>query len=164
MPHVRDPQHPRPAPEGVDPLSWQVFGALKSSMHLSRQLLMRRTADKGGHPAQAGCLHVIAHREGITQRELAETLHLAPASVTTMLQRMERQGVIERWNDETDQRLTRIRLTEAGAQLNSELAMVSAEVIAATITPLSAHDREELVRLLNLLAVNTAAELERLDA
>jgi DNA-binding MarR family transcriptional regulator len=149
---------------GVDPLSWQVFTTLKRSIHLSRQLLMRRTADKGGHPAQAGCLLVIAHREGITQRELADTLHLAPASVTTMLQRMERQGVIERWNDEVDQRLTRIRLTEEGARLNAQLAAVSADVIAATISPLSAHDRAELIRILNLLADNTAAELERLDA
>jgi DNA-binding MarR family transcriptional regulator len=81
-----------------------------------------------------------------------------------MLQRMERQGVIERWNDEVDQRLTRIRLTEEGARLNAQLAAVSADVIAATISPLSAHDRAELIRILNLLADNTAAELERLDA
>jgi DNA-binding MarR family transcriptional regulator len=132
-------------------------------MHLNRQLMMRKTTHMGGHPAQAGCLWILANHEGISQRELAGHLHLAAATVTSMLQRMERQGLIERWTDETDQRLTRIRLTDAGRELNEGLAVAMAEAITAATSPLTEEDREELARLLGLLADNTAREMERME-
>ncbi|PKQ16465.1 MAG: hypothetical protein CVT67_04860 [Actinobacteria bacterium HGW-Actinobacteria-7] len=164
MSHHVDPEFEHPVLEGVDPLSWDVFRALKRAMHLNRQLLMRTMSDKGGHPAQSGCLWVIASHEGMSQRDLAGFLHLAPATVTTMLQRMEAGGLIERWSDEADQRLTRIGLTDAGRELNKSLGAANANVINATVSALPEDDRRELVRLMNLLADSAATELERLDA
>ena len=147
--------------DGVDPLSSEVLKALKRIMHLNRQLLMRSMAEKGGHPAQAGCLRAIGRREGITQRDLSESLHVSPAALTTMLQRIERQGLIERWPDETDQRLMRIKLTDGGKALNAELGAAHLEYINATITPLSEDDRAELARLLGLLGDNIEAAIGR---
>jgi DNA-binding MarR family transcriptional regulator len=138
--------------EGVDPLSASVFRARKRTMRLNRRLLMRTMSERGGHPAQAGCLWTVAKHDGISQRDLAEALHLAPPTVTAMLQKMERHGFVERWSDEDDQRLTRIRLTQKGRDLNDELRSVHAEYIRATIGTMPEAERRELERLLDMLS------------
>jgi len=147
--------------DDADPLSLEVLKALKRIMHLNRQLLMQSTAGMGGHPAQAGCLRVIAKNEGITQRDLCESMQVSPAALTTMLQRIERQGLIERWPDETDGRLMRIKLTDAGRKLSAEFGAAHMAYVDATITPLSEKDRAELARLLGLLGDNIEAAIER---
>lgn len=148
--------------DDADPSS-AVLKQLKRIMHLNRQLLMRTMSDGGGHPAQAGCLRVIGVHDSITQRDLGVTLQVSPATLTTMLQRIERQGLIERWPDEQDQRLMRLRLTDEGRALNARLAEAHLRYIDATITPLAEEDRVELARLLGLLGDNFVAALETAD-
>ncbi len=147
--------------DGVDPLSAGVLHALKRIMHLNRQLLTQTLAETGGHPAQAACLRVIAGHDSITQRDLGEQLLVSPAALTTMLQRIERQGLIERWPDENDQRLMRIKLSDAGQALKAQLGNAHRDYIDVAITPLSEKDRAELVRLLGLLGDNMEAAIGR---
>jgi DNA-binding MarR family transcriptional regulator len=134
--------------------------ALRRMMHLNRQLLTRAMGDKGGHPAQAACMWALSAHEGLSQRDLAEHLHLAPPTVTVMLQKMEKAGVIERHPDENDQRLTRIGFTEKGRALGRELHAARTGYLQATIGAMSEVDRNELARLLGVLADNTARALQ----
>jgi len=150
--------------EGLDPTSAEVFGAFRRVMHLNRQYLGRAMASMGGHPGAAGVLRVLAAHEGMSQRDLAECLHLSRPTVTTMLQRMEQHGLIERWDDEADQRLTRLRLTPAGRAQADASKKLFAHYVDETVGALPEEDRRELARLLNTVADTTAAALERLDA
>jgi len=159
-------QHPPVAEDidGVDPLSSSVLSSFRRTMHLNRQFLLRMSgADKGGGFGRAGVLRVLGKHQGISQRELAEFLHLSPPTVTTMLQKMEQDGLIERWGDETDQRVMRIRLTEEGCKRSDGLKVAYAQYVQSTIGSMSATDRAELARLLETLADNTAAALKKLD-
>jgi len=149
---------------GLDPLSAEVFSAFRRTMHLNRQLLGRMMAEHGNHPGAAGVLRALSERDGITQRDLAEVLHLSRPTVTTMLQRLEQNGLIERWDDEVDQRLTRIRLTGQGRSQSEKLESSFAAYVDETIGAMSEPDRREFARLLGLLADNTAAALSRLEA
>lgn len=153
-----DPLH---AFEGLDPLSLEVFRAMKRTMRLNRQLLSRSALAEGGHPAQAGCLWALAHQDGITQRQLAEQLHIAPATVTAMVQRLEREGAVERWTDADDQRLTRIRLTEAGREQARRHGATIAESLNSVVGRLSKKDQRELVRILDLLSDSIVKEIDR---
>jgi DNA-binding MarR family transcriptional regulator len=150
-------------PEGVDPLSFEVFRALMNTTKLNGRLLGRTMVGHGGHPGQAGVLWALGAEDGISQRELAEKMRLAPPTVTAMLQKMERGGLVERTADESDQRVTRIRLTEAGRVLNRDLRVAHGEYIASVIGPMAEQDRRELVRLLGALSDNLKAALERQD-
>jgi DNA-binding MarR family transcriptional regulator len=151
--------------DGVDPLSSGVLSSMRKMMHLNRQFLQRLSGpEKAGRFGRMGVLRVLGGHEGISQRELAEFLHLSAPTVTTMLQKMELEGLVERWNDETDQRITRIRLTEAGGAQAEELKEVFADYVRTTIGSLSEDERRELARLLDLLSDNTATALKRLDA
>lgn len=65
----------------------------------------------GLHRGQGFALIHLWHNDGMSQRDLSRSMHISPASVTNMLQRMERNGWIERKRDETDQRVVRVYLT-----------------------------------------------------
>ncbi len=155
--------HAPPDMSGLDTLSVEVFSAFRRAMHLNRQLLGRMMATHGDHPGAAGVLRALAERDGISQRDLAEVLHLSRPTVTTMLQRMEQNGLIERWDDEADQRLTRIRLTEKGRSQSETAKESFVTYVDDTIGAMAEPDRRELARLLNVLADNTAAALTRHD-
>jgi DNA-binding MarR family transcriptional regulator len=161
--HKGAPPEPPDVP-GVDALSTQVLSSFRKATHLNRQLFMRLAQDAGGHPGRNFVLGMLAGHEGISQRDLAEKLHLARPTITIMLQKMEHEGLIERWNDPDDQRLTRIRLTEAGTAQNRGMGEAYARYITATIGALSEADRIEFTRLLDLLNDHTAATLKELDA
>lgn len=76
--------------------------------------------EDGLPPAQASALRIIIHTPGMSQRELADRLHIQRATVTVMLQKMERAGYVDRRPDPMDQRISRIYPTEAAVQLDEE--------------------------------------------
>ena len=137
--------------EGVDELSARVFRAFLNALRLHRQLMIATLAEHDSHPGQAICLRFLSANDGITQRDLADALHLARPTVSKMLQAMEKAGAIERRPDEHDQRLTRVCLTAAGHELETELRTVSAAYINKTMGTLPERDRRELGRLLEAL-------------
>ncbi len=170
-PHHSHPHHLAPHPpgglepeiEGVDPLSVDVFRAFKRSMVLNRHLMMARLAGEDAHPAQAGCLLVLSRTDGLSQSDLATMLHVSRPTVTTMVQKMEAAGVVERRTDPRDQRVTRLHLTDAGRDLASRMREVHSDIINGTIGALPDADRHELLRLLNALNENAAEMLRGED-
>ena len=149
---------------GMDPLSATVLGEFRKAMHLNRQLYVRLASEGGGRQGRTIVLGMLAAHEGITQRDLAEKLHLARPTVTVMLQKMEHDGLIVRWDDPDDQRLTRIKLTDAGSEQAQALGKAYTNLIDSTIGKMSQADRTEFARLLGLLNEHTAATLKELDA
>jgi DNA-binding MarR family transcriptional regulator len=157
MPPVDSEMSP-PAGVGLD--SYGVFLEFKNAMMLQRRLMMKLLAGEETHPAQAGCLHVLSHNDGLSQSELADKLHVSRPTVTTMLQKMEASGVVERLPDEHDQRLVRIYLTQAGRVLVTRMESVFAQLIRAGVGPMTETDRSELRRLLGLLSHNFTNAIE----
>ena len=166
-PHAPHRHHPPggasdpfdPVLEGVDPLSVDVFRAFKRAMVLNRHLMMAALAGEDARPAQAFCLLALSRTDGLSQSELAAALHVSRPTVTTMLQKMEAAGTVERRADEHDQRVTRLHLTPEGHQLAERMRTVHAQVIDSTIGSLSEADRRELLRLLQALNEHAAAML-----
>lgn len=62
------------------------------------------------------CSVLLAHKDGLSQREIAEKLHIKPPTVNVTVQRLEKAGFLYREADEKDQRISRIYLTEKGKQ------------------------------------------------
>jgi MarR family transcriptional regulator, organic hydroperoxide resistance regulator len=146
--------------DGVDAASADVFRALRRTFLLQRQLMEKALAAKGSHPGEAMCVRLLDEHEGMSQRDLADTLHLSRPRVTAILQRLEKRGAVVRRADERDQRLTRVALTAEGRRLAEGLRTVFVACITRTIGGLSEDDRRELERLLGSLAENTARALD----
>ncbi len=88
----------------------------------------------GLYRGQPPLLHVLAHAEGLSHSELATRLHVTPATVSKMVQRMVKVGVVTTWDDPEDQRVSRVRLTEEGrrlhAQAETQMRQLEAEAFA----------------------------------
>jgi DNA-binding MarR family transcriptional regulator len=146
--------------DGVDDLSSAAFRALIGALRLHRRLMMQALADRDIHPGQAMCLRLLIANDGITQRDLAKALYVAPPTLTKMLHSMEKAGLVRRRPDAADTRLTRVELTDAGRVMEKRMRAAAAEYVNATIGTLSEDDRRDLARLLDALA----ATIERAAA
>ena len=153
-----------PPPPGVDPQAAAVLEAFRRTAHVNRQIFTRMIGfERNGHPGRAVMLLVLGSAgEGITQRHLADMLHLSPPAVTVMLQKLEKHGIVERWTDEEDQRLTRIRMTAKGRELAGPIAARYADYVDATLGAMSQTDRSELERLLGVFADHAEEALKKL--
>ena len=78
--------------------------------------------------AQGRILYVLWQEDGISIRSLSTKCGLAITSLTTMLERMEKQGLIRRVQSETDKRKTLLFLTERAYALKNEYDFVSKEM------------------------------------
>ena len=85
--------------------------------HMAFRNLLR---ENGMSPAQMGALRDIIQDPGMSQRELADRLHIQRATATVMLQKMEKAGYIDRRSDRSDQRISRIYPTDQGKMLAEE--------------------------------------------
>lgn len=95
-----------------------LFGEI-SRLHHSRAHSI--FSEHGLHRGQHRILFILWHRDGVTQKELAEEINLAPATITDALQRMEKTGFIERRSDAEDQRVSRVYLTDKGRNLQMQV-------------------------------------------
>ena len=93
-------------------------------------------------------LHVLWAEEGITHSELAERLKVSPATVTNMLKRMEKAGLVERRQDTKDQRVSRAYLTDAGLDIRDAVEETWREIERQAFSGFSSEERDSLDQLL----------------
>jgi DNA-binding MarR family transcriptional regulator len=69
-------------------------------------------------------LRALWKQEGLTHSELAANLHVKPATMTKMVQRMEKAGFVERKSDPDDHRVSRVYLTDTGRNVQTQVKQV----------------------------------------
>lgn len=62
-------------------------------------------------------LHIIADNDGLNQKGLAELLDIRSASMSELLNKLERSNLITREKDKMDKRVTRVFLSTAGREI-----------------------------------------------
>ncbi len=102
----------------------------------------------GLYRGQPPLLHALWDQEGLSHSQLAERLHISPATTTKMIQRMEKAGFLRRQPDPADERISRVYLTEAGRAVRSEVQGVWDRMEAETFQGFSDKERVELRRFL----------------
>ena len=68
----------------------------------------------GLYKGQPFILFALAEKDGITQKELAEKVQIKAASISVIIRRMEKTGIVERKGDLDDLRVSRVYLTKKG--------------------------------------------------
>ena len=102
----------------------------------------------GLYRGQPPVLRALWEQEGLTHTALAERLHVTPATITRMLQRMEKAGFVLRKPDAGDQRVSRVYLTEAGRTIRSQVQAVWHAMERETFAGFTPDERTVLRRFL----------------
>jgi MarR family transcriptional regulator, organic hydroperoxide resistance regulator len=94
--------------------------------------------------AQGMVLFHLWQKDGIAQNVLAQTLRITPPTATSTLQRMERDGWIQRQRDTADQRIVRVHLTEKARALRHEARTLFREIDEELTSVLTDDERRIL--------------------
>ncbi|GIX16144.1 MAG: hypothetical protein KatS3mg119_0330 [Rhodothalassiaceae bacterium] len=153
-----DPHLDRPVAAGdIATLLGPAFG------DISR--LFRRRFDRAAQPlgltrAQWLCLGRLARHPGVTQRELAELMDVAPITLSRIVTRLEREGWIARRADPADRRVRRLYLTPRAEPLIGELfqlARALEEEVFSVLTPAERRRLKDMLeRILDRLGARPA--------
>jgi len=113
--------------------------------------------ERGTTMTQLRVMHLIRQKIDPSTGELALSLHIRPATLTGLADRLEQKGLIRRWADKTDRRVVRIGLTAEGEQLLDEAAAASRASLDAIFLRMSAEEIETFTRAVSAFA-DAAAE------
>lgn len=116
--------------------------------------------------AQWKALGAIHWKEAVTQVALAGYIDADPMTVSGILDRLEKRGLIERYAHPEDSRAKLSRLTNAGAELVREARHVGSELYHNSLVGLTEAEREAIISGLtrirdNLINLGPEADQEK---
>jgi DNA-binding MarR family transcriptional regulator len=97
---------------------------------------------------QGFVLGYLVQNPGAIQRDIAEVSRTSAASVSSLVQGLERRGLIERRTEIGNERSKRVYATPAGADLISGFAQAMADADETILAPLDDAERAALHSLL----------------
>jgi MarR family transcriptional regulator, lower aerobic nicotinate degradation pathway regulator len=124
---------------------------------LIQRLLERRAAEQDLSIIQTRLLGVLRDRQP-TMNELAKLLDLDKSSVTGLVDRAERRGLVRRIPSQEDRRAVMVALTQQGRSLISRAAADFEADVSALLARVSPRDREALSALVSRVLVTHAAD------
>jgi DNA-binding MarR family transcriptional regulator len=99
------------------------------------------------YPGQPPMLFALYNKDGQSQKDLADKLRIKPATITTMINRMEKAELLTRKQDEQDQRISRVYITEKGRETCESLKSVMLAINGECFSNFTEEEKMLLRRL-----------------
>jgi DNA-binding MarR family transcriptional regulator len=131
---------------------------LLESHNLMLGEIRRKLADTCTMP-RFDLLANLEREDGQTLAALSRRMLVTAGNLTGLVDRAERDGVVERRADPRDRRLSRVYLTAKGRELITGLLPKHAEHVASLLGGLDANDNRELRRILGKLRDSLGTQL-----
>lgn len=103
-------------------------------------------------PAVGRLLECAAANANVSSRELCEVLDVRPSSLSEMLARAEKEGLLSRTADETDRRVQRVALTEKGRRAVTDMEEARNRDAAKKTACLTDEEKAQFCALCNRLS------------
>lgn len=100
---------------------------------------------------QLDALLVLREFGELTMGELCQKMYLACSTATDLIDRMERNGLIERVRDTADRRVIRLRVLAKGASIIDEVLEARRTYLANLLAELDVADKDRLIHALEQL-------------
>ena len=162
-PRAREPRSRRTI--AADPLTESVslwFRLL--SCHSVMLATLRRELEDRITLARFDLLASLHRNDGQTLASLSRALLVTAGNLTGLVDRAERDGVVERRPDPADRRLARVWLTSSGRALIRELLPLHDRQVHELLRGLPQQDRQELRRLLGSLREHLTQAQPRMES
>jgi len=128
---------------------------LSASQHTVYQYLSGRLAPYGITPAQYGVLGCLWEHGSLSPKRIGELLHLEASSVSSILDRMQKSGLIDRNIDPENRRAIQVSPTQKGSQLQEPVGEIIEEMNRLVLEPFSPEEQEGLLKALTVIADRT---------
>jgi MarR family transcriptional regulator, organic hydroperoxide resistance regulator len=139
------------------PVSHALFRVVRLHRMLAGQLLR----DLGLHRGQELLLMHLWDAGPVRQTELVAVLDSDSATVTRMVQRLEKAGLVERTPDPGDGRATLVSSTSAGDAMREEIERMWHDLEASTVGDLSPADLTTMLEALAKIETNLASAVSK---
>jgi DNA-binding MarR family transcriptional regulator len=133
------------------PASKRTAGRLLDSTfeisRIMRQQMLRDLGDQKMNFQQIHALFIIDERNGMTMKEFASALHVTSPSATTFVDRLVRQGWVERKADPANRKLVRLSVSRSGKNYLRTIHRKRNTMMADFLSLLSPHEQTLLADL-----------------
>jgi DNA-binding MarR family transcriptional regulator len=102
-------------------------------------------------PPQLDALLVLREYGDLTMGELCQKMFLACSTATDLIDRMERNGLIERLRDTADRRVIRLKVLLKGTKVIDDVLDARRNYLATTLTEIDVADKDRLILALEQL-------------
>jgi MarR family transcriptional regulator, lower aerobic nicotinate degradation pathway regulator len=100
-------------------------------------------------PTQQAALATLLKHGELSQNHLGRLTAMDPSTISIVVRKLLKNGLIERGGSRKDQRLAMLRLTDAGERYSIDRLAESMEVARRVLAPLSPAERRTLLDLLH---------------
>lgn len=142
------------AEQSVPPQQESVGYLIRDAHRSFDRVISAQLALHGILSAQWSALRVLWDEENLSQVEIAERMKIERASLTMLINGMEKSGLITRTVDITDRRKMRIRLTQKGRDMKRPLLPIGDAVNMRATQGFTEKDIKTLKRLIVRLIKN----------
>src|SRR5437764_15296273 len=139
------------------PEAGEVVEVLMRLLHTGRRLHYGRFSDRELSGPRMRLLGALSDRQPLRMGDLAARLGLTARTITTLVDALEREGLLARRPDATDRRATLIELTDTGCEYLDRVGTTLGELAEQVLAPLDADERRQLLGLLSRLEVSCGA-------
>lgn len=108
----------------------------------------------GLYRGQPPVLHALWEEEGLSQSELAARIHVTAPTLSRMIQRMTKAGLLMTEADPADQRVSRVHLTDAGRAIKERVLSTWTQLGSEMLAGFTSEERTQVRRFLERMAEN----------
>jgi len=138
----------------------EIWILLNQAQHAAERASETEMRQLGIPKMHAEVLSLIKNTEGpVTPADIARLLFREPHTISGLLNRMEKQGLVKRIKDLKRKNLVRVAITDRGERAHRKMA--DAEVIHEVLSGLTAKEQEELKRYLDKIKKRSLEELRK---
>lgn len=122
---------------------------METFVHSRQSFKVLGGGDAARRPGELMVLNMIHANDdgrGVTVSEIGGWLSVTSPTVTQHLNRLEEQGIVERFADTSDRRVVRIRLTDKGRQFVQRMHRARLELFAGLADHLGEEDSLHFIR------------------
>ena len=120
--------------------------------------LLAKLRDTGLTIGQPKVLDYLKDHDGAGQKDIAHGCHIEPGTLTTLLNRMEEKGLVERRMMNGNRRSLYVFLTDKGREQLELVTEAFSEMEAEAFRDLSEAERETFMNLFLRIYANTSKE------
>lgn len=102
--------------------------------------------------SQVMMLGLIGQKRSPKMKDLATELGVTLSNVTGMIDRLILSGYVKRYEDPSDRRVVRVKLTSKGAEIKARVSSHKKQCMERVFSKLSISDRSAIIRIMEKLA------------